>query len=419
MRRIQIVITKIMSLSLRTSFGLLLISLWSSLALAQEAQVPSDVVNLQASGKEEAVDLSWPPAEDPDGVVLAYRIYYGTTSVQTAEDFYTETIDTDTPDTTYTIEGLANGLDYYFAVTALDDEANESLNYSPEASAQPRSLAADSPSVIGANQIGPSEVEVSMSKSVALLSKTDAFIIEEKGNPSNEVKVEDAFIDGPNVVLQVPGTELLVGRTYVVTATSAVEDLDGNPVSSGITDTADFTALDPTAFQIPDPIVEVEDPVIEEVDPLPIIEDLPVIEDTKPSAPPLDTNAPLDASDLSVDGQGIVNDLASVAWTPAPDIEGDIIDQVLYVKKGLSDWDSGYSVGVGVSETKILVESDQNYEVRLVTIDKSGNRSDGVITQFSTKLAESGPGDLASITTLGLGLVLLFILVAGSGRRQT
>ena len=202
-----------MHLFSRSSLILFLSFLALPLAMAQEAQLPSDVINLEAIGDDASVELSWPPAEDPDGVVLAYRIYYGTSSVQTADDFYTETVDTPTPDTTYRIDGLSNGLDYYFAVTALDDEENESLNYSPEASAQPRSVAADSPSVIEAMHIGPSEVKVTMSKSVALLSKTDAFIIEEKGNPSNEIRVEDASIDGSVVTLQVYGENLESGVT--------------------------------------------------------------------------------------------------------------------------------------------------------------------------------------------------------------
>src|ERR1051325_10824346 len=57
-----------------------------------------------------SVTLSWAPSSDPN--VVGYKIYYGAVS-----GTYTNVIDTGSS-TTVTINGLVNGVTYYFAATA-------------------------------------------------------------------------------------------------------------------------------------------------------------------------------------------------------------------------------------------------------------------------------------------------------------
>jgi len=101
------------------------------------ADLPSDVENLIVdSAGEGFVSLSWDGASDSDGIILGYRVYFGRASLDES-DYYAEDVYTNSSDPNYKVEGLENGLNYYFAITALDEEENESLNYSNEVSAMP------------------------------------------------------------------------------------------------------------------------------------------------------------------------------------------------------------------------------------------------------------------------------------------
>lgn len=120
-------------------------------ALAQEADTagvtdtipPSDVENVRASKAGEGkITLRWDAATDDVGI-KGYKIYWGTGSVQSADDEY------DKPPVRIgnvlkkTIDNLEDGTTYYFAVTAVDKSGNESENYSLEASATTADIAPD------------------------------------------------------------------------------------------------------------------------------------------------------------------------------------------------------------------------------------------------------------------------------------
>jgi hypothetical protein len=70
-----------------------------------------------------AVDLAWDANTEPD--LAGYKIHYGTASGD-----YSHTIDVGNI-TTYTLTGLEEGVTYYLAATAYDDDDNES-DYSDE-----------------------------------------------------------------------------------------------------------------------------------------------------------------------------------------------------------------------------------------------------------------------------------------------
>jgi fibronectin type 3 domain-containing protein len=85
-----------------------------------------------AEEKRGFVNLIWDaPITNEDGSTLndlaGYNVYYGT-----ASENYSQSIDAGNT-TTYTVANLADGLTYYFAVTAYDISGNES-EYSNEVS---------------------------------------------------------------------------------------------------------------------------------------------------------------------------------------------------------------------------------------------------------------------------------------------
>ncbi len=384
------------------------------------ATPPSDVQNLSGTAGDGSVDLTWDAAED-DGVILGYKVYYGTTSIEDMgeDEYYSEEVLTDSSDTNYTVEGLSNGVTYYFAVTALDEEETESESYSNEVSVTPSSEMIDTPSVISARQISDTEIEVVMSKPVVVKSVTQAFQIMDEGSLT-EVSVEDIEVEGTYVYITVSPGSLQVGNVYNVTATSAVEDLSGNPVSSGITDTVSFTAGSSSSDETVDeePIVDVNDDFfVDDEDTSGGILDIPTDDYGvgHGAATEVDRLPPGDATSLKINTDKLAkNGTVVLSWEPAFDRDGDIVDQKLYIKEGTKNWDNGYSLGRNIRTETITVKKNENYRIRLVTVDRSGNESNGVILNFSTSLTKAGP---ATIYLFG-GAFVLVTLFFVFGRKK-
>lgn len=97
-------------------------------------QAPSQVFGLIGFGSNERVTLVWEAAVD-DGNIQNYRVYYGLDPLN-LENF----VDTFDPATTWYVPGLENGNEYYFAVSAIDDQGNESELVSEIVSAIPFTL---------------------------------------------------------------------------------------------------------------------------------------------------------------------------------------------------------------------------------------------------------------------------------------
>lgn len=96
--------------------------------------VPEEVTNVQFTVDEGKARISWDAADDADGIVIGYKIYYGTTSVQNIGDQYDDEITVPGNLTTTILEALEPGVQYFLGITAIDDEENQSENYSPEIS---------------------------------------------------------------------------------------------------------------------------------------------------------------------------------------------------------------------------------------------------------------------------------------------
>ena len=364
---------------------------------------PSEVENLVATPGDRKVDLQWDSATDSDGIVIGYKLYYGTSPVQNEGDFYEDEVEM-SDETSYLLEGLSNGVPYYFAVTAIDDEDNESESYSVEVSATPSGSGSSTTglTVASATQKLNTQVDVQMSAPVQITSQTDAFILE-KAATFDEVEILDVSAAGSMVTLTVADGSLAVGETYRVIATSAVEDLLGNPVSSGITDSAEFVA----ANIIPPPEPEPEP------EPEPFFDSDPV--DYVPAAPK-DEKAPIDATNLKVSPEKLSEKVAVLTWEKSLNFDGDVADQILFLRKQ-SDvfFDDGLSIGPNLERIEIEIELEQNYEALLVTVDESGNESAGVSVSFSTHLSDVGP-DSTLFLAAGAGTLVFAFLLLFSAR---
>ncbi len=425
----------------------LVASFISSVSYAQI--LPEDVTNVIATPGNGAVSLSWDDSEDSDGAVIGYKVHYGTSSIQSeTSGGYEDEILVSTG-TAYTINQLQNGTPYYFAVTAVDDEENESRNYSGEVTATPQATAGGSegtgatpaPAIGGAlavgtvAQISNTEFVVSMTKEVQIQGDVSSFYVEEKVS-GREIPVVDIFVEQNQVHLFVEDDTIDFGKVYTFTATSLVEDLEGNPIRSGITDTAELTSRfidemeaapsqdlsasseaislddDFENFGMEDDFNEFDD---FEDDDFAAFDDFgaeDALADDFTAAPVEEVEAPLDATGLEINAaqlraQGVVE----LSWVPALDIGvSQIEDQILYTRMGMSPWDDGISLGKYTEEIEIDVQTNKNYEVRIVTVNDAGLESDGVSISFSTHLTASGPsGSVVALMIVALfGLFLLW-----------
>lgn len=254
----------------------------ASYAVAQDTGVtldttpPGDVGRLSAQVGSDSVALTWQEATDDTGVT-GYRVYSGTdevTSENTAR--YGEQVDVGN-EMNYELTGLQSGTTYYIAVTALDAAGNESESYSPYVKVRPLSrvvavggdialeetvtsvaeseLIAKSdfekddedttaPTVVSAESVYRSQVKVIFSEEVKLPSEKpeSAFTLQDN-QILDYVAVKDAFLDPSDEsekTVLLDTADQNPGAQYLVTIGIGVEDLAGNPVSSGNKDFAQF-----------------------------------------------------------------------------------------------------------------------------------------------------------------------------------
>lgn len=470
--------------------GIFLIPLLPLGLWAQGLQPPSDVRNVTATPQDSAVELSWDAATDPDGVVVRYKVYYGVTPVTEEGGNYDQEVDTQSDDTTYTVGNLVNDNTYYFGVTAVDEQGNESELYSVEVSATPTDGSSGSgdngsPILQSAVHSAPNQILVVMSEPVRLANPREEAYELTADATENVIPILNAIVNSEQVTLYVDPASLVVDEDYLVTATTGVTDFDGNPVSSGIVDSVQFRALEVFESEPEEtPIEEEEETLLEEEEEVPeeeppaeeeetspptpddfgtfflddtdtgsdtsnFLDELlaaenpinnleddflePAAEETStnptPTVPPnnqiesepdmsaaSDVMPPQDARNLAADTSNFQSGSVAITWTPALDVDNDIKDQILYTRVGLGAWDNGLSLGKDVEQTTISVQPNQNYQVRLVTVDEAGNESFGAAFDFSTTLNQSGGGQGTVIALTVLALFGFMMLFAG-GRR--
>ncbi len=339
--------------SLLTSLSLSLLAL----PLTVFASAPSEVTGLTgtpvAGG---AIDLTWDEATDADGVVIGYKLYYGTTPVVEVDDVYANTLDISLV-TAYTLEGLTEGETYHLALTAIDESENESETYSKEISVtlDPNQYTdkVTGPAVVAASHEEETKLLITFDQDIQVKSPKDAFVITEKSS-GKAVAIRTTRANGDTAEITLTPNALTTGQTYTVTATTAVQSADGTPVSSGLTDNIEFTAADFTPAE-PEPEV--------------------------------DTQAPKDVSGLKVNQANFATDgTVTLQWNAPTD--NDLAGIMLYVKEGSNAWEPGVDLGPKSTEADIEVTAGQNYEMKITTFDTAKNESNGQSVSFTVEKAE-------------------------------
>jgi len=262
-----------------------LLVLGSNLAFAQDgdpanedSEAPSYVDNVVAAPEDGAVTLTWDAATD-NVAVTGYVIYYGPNSVSEAGQDY-ESIEEIGDMLEYTVEGLTNDTAYYFAVTALDAAGNESFDYSYEASATPVAAQEGAPedngtppTVISASALACSTVHVTFSESVVLPAENapQSFTLEDLDSLEFLDVTDASLLEGDDTTVVLTTADMGEEAQYLLTAGVALQDLEGNAVVSGTSDTAVFGGVacpevvdeEPPAEEAPEEEADTEAPTLD------------------------------------------------------------------------------------------------------------------------------------------------------------
>lgn len=249
--------------------------------LGDDIMAPDDVETLQIELYDGAALLSWDVATDDTGVI-GYRIYSGPEAVTAETGEYSNDI-LDTGDVIeYLVEGLTNEEEIYFAITAYDAAGNESESYSNEVYGTPDVAYGPAPSAIpehaAADEEGPTvndsqapdaaTVQVVFNEPIVLPASSPETAFNIINNATGEsLAILAAELDasdtyGATIILTTDEQE--AGAEYILTAGIEIQDIGGNPIVSGTSDTAAFIGSDVAPGENPDdlPSDDLEAPIV-------------------------------------------------------------------------------------------------------------------------------------------------------------
>lgn len=389
---------------------------------------PDNVSNVVATAVDAtSIGLTWDAAQDDGGgLVDHYRVYYGTTSIQTVgTGDYDNEIDTPNNNTSYVATGLTPATKYYFSVTAINSADLESEAYSYEANASTMAEEVEetditSPTVVSVIAVDNMHVRVMFSEAVQLpeLLPEAAFSIEEQINPGNTLDIASVTIDitdtdGKTVLLTTSEQKLNVN--YIVTAGVGIKDVAGNPIVSGNTDSGLFSgsgivtegATTATEAEPEEDLAEAA-PGAEAICGNKIVEEDEECDDgntvsndgcSDVCVQDEDTTPPEDITNLILSFKADLEKFIIIMnWTASIDSYGDLVEQVLYqsMDRG-STYDTGTALGADSAKHELPdMEGGKEYTFKITTKDDNGNESVGVVK--SIRLPQTG---------VGLGLMLL------------
>lgn len=368
--------------------------------------LPSQVEGVQVQkASNNSVRVSWREAESAEDIIIGYKVYFGTTSIQEKGETYDDEVVVYGGVETM-IENLLPGTTYYFAATALDSEENESENYSMEVEFLLPVLEEVSEPV----EKEKLNEEISPQKDIACKLLPEKFITCEEymcrfvhpmtsqgmtrtiegvigeeckftETMPNDERLECSFPEEMQITMAQYYQKIIGGQETENVLQQAIDD--GQCIILGKGDLVPIEK-DVVLPQKEDTFSEQESFGPEKP------------EEFKSAAP--DTIPPLEAMNLSVDSQRIQSEgVAVLSWEKSLDLENDMADQILYLKEGLGAWDSGYSIGKTIETLELDVDKGQNYEFKVVSVDGTGNRSESRVFLFSTKLPQSGPAGMIGV----------------------
>jgi len=379
----------------------LFVSVCAIFPLISHAQNTASIENVSqfsAESGDRKIILTW---QKPSQQILGYKIFFGTKSVQNKEsEKYDQNVLLPNPEIqSYTLSGLFNNIDYFLSIKTIGMSGDLLSEYAPEIKIMPVVSGDAEPPILKTGiQESENSMKLTFSKLIQIKDAQYAFQVKEKyGNTSINVITSEA--KGNEAFITVESGKLLPENTYVVMATSLVEDLQGRPVTSGKSDTIEFVAQ---SFENTETQADTQASTTTEA----------TSALTSFSSPTETTNTAfnkpnkLEVKNVKVDTKKIKDEkMVYISWTPNDD--PSITDQILFTKKKGEDWDKGFSLGLSISSMGVNVELNQQYEVKIVTMNNLGIQSKGKPVKFSTYLLpKSGPLDIAAV--IGI-LGLLFV----------
>ncbi len=181
----------------------------------------SAIFLLAANGLAGEAKVSWTANTEAD--LAGYKIYQGTVSRN-----YTQTIDAGNT-TSFTISGLSDNVEYFFALTAYDTAGNES-GYSAEISC----VLGDQipPTIVNVIPITTTRIQITFSEIVEPGSATNA------GNYAidNGILIHSASLQSDRRTVHLTTSEHQVGKAYTLTVSNVTDlALPANKIAAGST----------------------------------------------------------------------------------------------------------------------------------------------------------------------------------------
>jgi len=371
-----------------------------------QATPPEQVQNVAIISGNSEISLSWDEADDEDGIVTDYKIFYGQTSFDgKANKEYTEEKIVESGANTLKIKGLENDKAYFFAIKAIDDELEESGEFSTEVSATPRAPDLVGPSVSSAKITEKNLVLIEFSEPIKTDVKKESVKIINDDEVS--VQISDVFVQNNQILIELTDN-IVKGKMYKFIGNREIVDLYDNEmrnpeeeiaITEEIATANEDAAEEGTTDE--EPLSSAKTPIDEELDfPSEVLED---------------SKAPQDVQGIAVNSSNLSSKkTVLISWKKALDLDNDIADQILYTQKNNSDWDGGVSLGKDENSLNMSVELNKSYKIKIVVVDGFDNASDGKVFSFSTKLSKSG----SDYTFVWMILVFSATLILSLGFRK-
>lgn len=292
---------------------------------------PEEVQNVVVTPGDSELLVSWDAAQDPDGIVVGYKIYYGVNSVVDIDDYYDGELEV-LGETQFTLDNLENGVTYYMALTALDDEGYESELYSLEASGTPMSAEAE--------------------------------VVEEPMTPAAPTESANPVDVQPAQPVDNETTEIMMPEAPVEPVMPVVEEQQ------------------PVVVESPVELEQMIDNVAE------VVAEKPLEETLEASAPKMNDAevANLKADADMFESEGVV----TLMWDTSD--QEDVIAQYLYVNVNGAGWEEPILMEKDAAGIDLELDADTSYVFQITTINSDGMESNGVTLSMTTTLTKSGAG---------------------------
>ena len=190
--------------------------------LSSLISTPQSLTALAGNGR---ITLTWSANNDHD--LQKYNIYWGTSANPA-----TLLTGVNKLDTTYTHTGLTNGIIYYYRITAVDDDGNES-GYSNEVSAEPLSaiqVVSTNPNKNSIAVTDSSQIEITFDETLqsGTVADTTVFV-----TGSITGRIAGTLSAANKTVTFIPTDRYNIGEKITVTLTTGIESTSGASLQNG------------------------------------------------------------------------------------------------------------------------------------------------------------------------------------------